>query len=946
MQDRRLQEMLPQLTGLAQMSLDASSLAPFRRTLRDWSLMTLLESAGVKTIGDVGILTTAELQALPLIGVQNGDDIVDLLTRITDQLGAESDVNVPASGVEAGPVSTETQPDVENARARADAGANREGEERPQAVTPSGGPTVGQQFPALEAISGLTLDDPALRGAQFEPSDEVSHLWLGRTGAHTIADVLGLLSQDFLDLRGMGPTKLANLYAYLDRLAGSAFGISSALNQSAEDDRLADRAATRSHIGANLRLVAEWARMIGGARTWGSAMALRDEHLPSEVRDALRELLEMELPEVADVSPITSFLADDPRQAKVLRGRFLLDPPRTLQDLAAELEVTRERVRQIESKAVQRVQSALQSDPSWSLVGWAIERLQHHAGSIAPIEALDEALPSWTPDERRLIAMLAGYERSSSILVRVGTVVPSVPDLPMLEGTASVVDEFAFMERLESLGVLPKFADFVISSISSVARVDGQLVVWRGSAVEKAVAVLEVRDEPQDVEQLMIAVAGDTASRSIRNRIFEDARIMRVTKTKVGLRQWGGSRYTTVADLMRDRLSSGPMDLDDLAEELAQRYEVSAASVRMYGSAPMFKVTGNTIALRSMRDPFIPRDRPSKVKGLYRDRAAAISVWCLSVDADMLRGSGRAVPQEIAVDLGIAPGARIDLATTSGDIPLSWSESSNQGPQIGSVRELVESAGVREDDPIALRFHCDRSFLEFFPLKTANGHASPSRQISAWTSLPPSLTSSLAALASTLEVEAHEVISILEARGDERIAALARGLDPEAQDPSPSAPTHRPADRRPSVQSSSATVGESTTQRPPGVHRAGHPSSETPGHHVGSAIERAPISSHERASLVEFDAAISDALDRMRDQGFDPKAIRRLVNTVGAHRVTEMLVGLPEPSEAFVALYRLGRLDLTIEAHVACQAFRPLFATDLVDAAVARLAEHDYSVDE
>ena len=80
--------------------------------------------------------------------------------------------------------------------------------------------------------------------------------------------------------------------------------------------------------------------------------------------------------------------------------------------------------------------------------------------------------------------------------------------------------------------------------------------------------------------------------------------------------------------------------------------------------------------------------------------------------------------------------------------------------------------------------------------------------------------------------------------------------------------------------------------------------------------------------------------------GYDPRALKRLVSVLGAREASEMIVELADQSEAFVAMYRLDRLDLSVEAHVASQEFRPLFAGSVVEKAVARLAEHGFSTVE
>jgi RNA polymerase sigma-32 factor len=51
----------------------------------------------------------------------------------------------------------------------------------------------------------------------------------------------------------------------------------------------------------------------------------------------------------------------NPRQRRIFTARWLTDEPPTLEELAAEHGVSRERVRQIEQRAFQKVQAAMQS---------------------------------------------------------------------------------------------------------------------------------------------------------------------------------------------------------------------------------------------------------------------------------------------------------------------------------------------------------------------------------------------------------------------------------------------------------------------------------------------------------------------------------------------------------------------------------------------------------
>ncbi|MCK4649087.1 sigma-70 family RNA polymerase sigma factor, partial [bacterium] len=63
------------------------------------------------------------------------------------------------------------------------------------------------------------------------------------------------------------------------------------------------------------------------------------------------------------------------REAKVLRLRFGLDDgtPRTLEEVGTVFHVTRERVRQIEAKALRKLRHPLRSKKLKSYIDWGIE---------------------------------------------------------------------------------------------------------------------------------------------------------------------------------------------------------------------------------------------------------------------------------------------------------------------------------------------------------------------------------------------------------------------------------------------------------------------------------------------------------------------------------------------------------------------------------------------
>lgn len=930
----------------AALSLDAPELAPFRQSIREWTLFELLKADGLTTLDSVARKSRSELYDLPNIGPQNADAVIELLDRIRAAIPSiprapDPDLAGSDSGIAPHTERHDESEEVKDGPSQASLSpteAQSDGHVRLVADS------LGREFPGLALIAARRLNDPLLRAAWLEPGDDLAHGWLARTGAVVVGELLPLTRQDLLDLRGLGPSKVQRLHDYLGRLANAAPAMAAWDDGTAASPEPYAPSATSS-LDANLETVLAWATSVIGATTWGEALAVSTEPMPADVGEAWQALGTADLPATVDESPLAEFLADDPRRARILIGRVVSNEPLTLQELASEFGVTRERMRQIESKGLERLRSNFASLPTWRTVRWAAERVVAHAGAYAPSDVLVHALPSWDPVQRLLVARLAGYESIDPVLVREGLRLPKVDELPIMADTDFVVDEYELVERLQSVGVLEHQIDFVLSSIPGVSRVDGQLVRWGGSVVDKAIAVLEVRDEPQNVDQLVIAAYGDGGSRSARNRIFEDPRMMRVTKSKIGLRRWGGAHYRGVAELMLERLGSGPMDLDELADELAQRYEISPASVRMYAAAPAFKVTGDVIALRSRRDPYAPRNKPWKVRGLYRQPGVPMTVWCIAVDNDMLRGSGRSIPQEIASDLHLGPGDRTELTTAVGLIPVAWSETTHSGPQIGSIRELVVHAGASVGDQLALRFNSADRVLEVRVISSRTKE-DVVEDVVRLTTLPRSFAADRTRLAEAVGTAPSDLVAALETRGDVEVASLVARLPVPA-----GGPTVREAD-----QPSNRTDDEGetfNTDSTPGIVARGRLSVPSGGCEPRAAGQDRDVDAlhtglgldPDRATLEhEYERAVTEAMVQMRSIGYDPAALRKLVTTVGPRRASELIAELPEPTEAFVALYQLGRLDLTVEAQMTSGPYRNLFAPHLLSRITHRLAEHGFTV--
>ncbi|MBB1495270.1 hypothetical protein J4N02_01835 [Propioniciclava sp. MC1595] len=495
---------------------------------------------------------------------------------------------------------------------------------------------------------------------------------------------------------------------------------------------------------------------------------LKDSQRPVEVEAAWEMVNSTLLPAGAQRSAnavVSAYLQTiDPRHSAILVERMAGPVRRTLEELATDFHVTRERVRQLEGPADADIRHHLEHAEDWLPVRWAVQTLIRQAGSIAPLALLEGCVPKADRRVRNLIRWLAGYKQSAGMLIRDGFTLPSVKDLPRVDGNERVIDEYELIELLEGAGVLAEHVPLAIDQIAGLYRVDEQLVDWTGSLVDKTIAVLELRDEPQELDDLF-DVVGKGSVRSFRQRVFEDKRLSRVTKTKLGLSSWGGTRYTTVVDLMVSRLQGGPRLISDLAQELEETYEVSTASVSMYCYAPIFKVSGYIVALRRADDPFVPRDKAEQVQGLCLLGESLI--WHVPVDGDILRGSGRAIPHEIGTFLGLAPGnPGLLLRNPIAHIPVTWSEKTHVGPSIGSLQAQANALGAQVGDVLRLSFG-ERLGVDMSLVAPPRHAETPAERLSRLTGLPEADCADGDRVAEAIGVPKDQVFETLIKRGDE-----------------------------------------------------------------------------------------------------------------------------------------------------------------------------------
>lgn len=519
----------------------------------------------------------------------------------------------------------------------------------------------------------------------------------------------------------------------------------------------------------------EWARFSCGATTWRSVEESLTKVAPKDVATALERLRDTKLTSGQDVAPL-DLVAKwrsglDQRETDILTHRLLRlgSSRKTLDELGQMHDVTRERVRQIETRLLQRLREVLQDD-RYRPVRWALFQLEAGLGALAP----DSEVPicgevTAEADTFRLLLHVSGYvhDEQAGVIRQSDFQLPPPEDLPLVDD-GPLIDESVLLDQLTVAGVAAAHLDFAVGRVTGVRRLDGALALWPRNIASKGVAVLAVRRRPMTPDEIADVIDEDFSRRGFRDRIFNEPRVMRSSRHHVALRSWELPEYGGIVPAMIERLASGPMPLSDLAQELASKFAISTASVTMYSVAPVFRTSGGTIELRPENDPFVPGNIPSRVPGLFRHDTDRLA-WHVRTDHDILRGSGRSIPDEIAVFLGGSPPMSLRLHHAGKDIPVGWAETSNSGPAIGSIRELAESVGATDGDLLRLVFdRADRSISAHVVDEAHLGD--PAEVLAELTGLGASHLESRDSVAASLSAAGNDPVEVLTARGDNAVA--------------------------------------------------------------------------------------------------------------------------------------------------------------------------------
>jgi len=463
-----------------------------------------------------------------------------------------------------------------------------------------------------------------------------------------------------------------------------------------------------------IRLVSGWAMLRGVESGVDEAIARSlSTDAPPDVAAALELLHTIELRVLARDEDLSRF---DPLQAAAdllntyedheleILERILAKGIRsipTLEALGQRMNVTREWVRQLEVKVRERLARQLES-AQFAIVKRHADSLADQLGTAFAVKELPaEMVPTdGGPLVDELFAHLAGpFVQRDGWFVRtdaggsVDTLMKEAYE-SALDGHAAPLD--AMRDAIESLGVKAEMVDALIAATPEYRVLDDQIVRWQHMG-SRVLGVLHAAGKPMTFEDLLAEVEAAHAG-SLRNHLSANQLVKRTKVNEWGLASWEGTPYRKILDHMADELSKGKCSVSELAAMLNAQFDISPVSVAMYAQMhPMFVTAGDVIRLRGENEPYVPTASLEMSGGCYViDGAWAVAI---TVDHDLLRGSGRPMPEAFAIHLGLQPGGSGTLHSGERQIKVTW----GMAPTFGSLRWVAEQEGLNGGDLLFIR---------------------------------------------------------------------------------------------------------------------------------------------------------------------------------------------------------------------------------------------------
>lgn len=479
-------------------------------------------------------------------------------------------------------------------------------------------------------------------------------------------------------------------------------------------------------ILAPLSRVVAWAAVELGPVTIVDALrAASQGAAPDDVKEAAQIVERAKVPVLPApnvAALIDAFLEEELswRHRFVFEARVLKPQDGTLEEVGAQLEITRERVRQIEQAALRDALRALSSE-KYRVLRWRSHTLRTMLGPLFPdghpavVETMERVLGcELKPLYRSFLLWAAGpYDLTNGLWGLERSRVRKYLEVGILQATDEFgVPEEALLAKVVEYGVPEQFAAAVLSATPKLHKYRSRYFSRKPTIPDQCAMALDELGRPASIVEIAELIESDGKRRNLLVRVQSDERFIRVSKDEYALRDWGLEEYSGITDAMAKLIAAngGSAHTDQLVREIPGAFGVSPTSVRMYFDAPMFVVEGDTIRLRREDEGFkVDEQLPSR-RGVFRFGHRVTLL--LDINKELMRGSGKPLASDIVQVLGAQPGIARIFNGDGFDVGVHWPRTSWSGGSLGSMRAAIAAAGVKIGQQLRLTFDLDSSRVE------------------------------------------------------------------------------------------------------------------------------------------------------------------------------------------------------------------------------------------
>jgi hypothetical protein len=554
-----------------------------------------------------------------------------------------------------------------------------------------------------------------------------------RLQVHTVGDLGTLSVQDLYGIRGTGQGTVEDI---VTALVSTAITRPAALGASIYDDAVGAPALApgatfppaQLQLLEDLTQLADWRHVRNDADVPLFNLVIEDG-APEQIQEVALRINSLTASDIAPrltvpdpLLDLTSLLSQlDERQTIVLRERLLARQPRRLAALGEQLDVSRERIRQIEAAIKELLASTFHFGTT---IGNLLASLRVEIQPIARLDRLVGLHPELAREVPGLdVPFWLILDRLDDYF-EVTDGWAAAPDVSAAaDQTRTLLEDFANEHGLVELAAVAAATTMSAAELRDWLAQCGyvlyndHILTRTRSMGDHAAGLLAAAGEPLHLDELHLRMGKDRSIRSLANTLADDERFVRTDRSTWALAGWQVEEYTSIRQLIGLELAAagGQVGINELVQSITGRFDVSPNSVYTYASAGDYEVIDGVAQRRERAAP--PRKEPAGTRRLFQHGAT----WKLrmTVTRDHLRGSGFSVPAAVAKLLGCHQGSVVQLNSSLGTQNIRWT---GLQPSSGTIKRFLDSIGAEEGQIIFLVFLPDGGFdvhlMPHLPLET------------------------------------------------------------------------------------------------------------------------------------------------------------------------------------------------------------------------------------